>query len=163
MLVSLRRFKMVLPPFPPHLMIRYQSRHLESTLNQFISFVFNHPPRFELSTIRRRRRRRHWGGGERGRTKEITEESIVEIFFLQCPISRFAFIIPCILIINNPTAFRHACSTRNYPLRLYSNYSRYFDDNQPRQSTDSWKRNGNMGSLLWITINVRIPLHISET
>lgn len=58
MLVSLRRFKMVLPPFPPHLMIRYQSRHLESTLNQFISFVFNHPPRFELSTIRRRRHRR---------------------------------------------------------------------------------------------------------
>lgn len=83
MLVSLRRFKMVLPPFPPHLMIRYQSRHLESTLNQFISFVFNHPPRFELSTMRRRRRRRHWGRGERGRTKEITEESIVEIFFLQ--------------------------------------------------------------------------------
>lgn len=98
MLVSLRRFKIVLPPFPPHLMIRYQSRHLESTLNQFISFVFNHPPRFELSTMRRRRRRRHWGRGERGRTKEITEESIVEIFFLQCPISRFAFIIPCILI-----------------------------------------------------------------
>lgn len=162
MLVSLRRFKMVLPPFPPHLMIRYQSRHLESTLNQFISFVFNHPPRFELSTMRRRRRRRHWGRGERGRTKEITEESIVEIFFLQwrslaSPSSSLAS------WLNNPTAFRHACSTRNYPLRLYSNYSRYFDDNQPRQSTDSWKRNGNMGSLLWITINVRIPLHISET
>lgn len=30
-------------PFPPRLMICYQRRHLESALNQFISFVFNHP------------------------------------------------------------------------------------------------------------------------
>lgn len=98
MLVSLRRFKMVLPPFPPHLMIRYQSRHLESTLNQFISFVFNHPPRFELSTIRRRRRRRHWGGG-RKRTNERNYRGVDRgNIFPPMAISRFAFIIPCILI-----------------------------------------------------------------
>lgn len=45
-------------PFPLRLMICYQRRHLESALNQFISFVFNHPTgAFGQSTIEKERHR----------------------------------------------------------------------------------------------------------
>lgn len=104
-------------PFPPRLMICYQRRHLESALNQFISFVFNHPTgAFGQSTMEN-------GTAKRGTKRNCkASPSIVKIFLLQrwCPSPLF----PCILI-KQSYGIPRGLSFRNYPPRLYSNYFRY--------------------------------------
>ena len=91
--------------FPACLMICYQRRHLESTLSQFISFVFNHPAGtfgpFASTVVKKRHPE------EEDRKKLQASPSISwKYFSFNDGVLRLFSLASW---LNNPTAFQGAC------------------------------------------------------
>ena len=106
--VSLRHLRDRTFLFPACLMICHQRRHLESTLNQFISFVFNHPglersDATSASTVSEETTPRRWG------PKEIAGKSFDLRGNISPSTTGVLRLFSLASWLNNPTAFQGAC------------------------------------------------------